>query len=306
LDAFEGWIRAMPPDRRGRAPTLVVNVADEGAALVAARLSDWRGTVVRVNLAPDDEPGAGSPGRGQTKVAGVDLQGRLVATSTGTDHLEVEGSLLVGQPGATSVSEGTSALRMALPLAGRHNAADALCVAAAAAVLDVDWPVIATGIASFRGVGRRLEVKGEPDGVLVLDDYAHHPSAIRATLAAVRARHPGRPIWAVCEPLTYHRTAAMLDDFAEVLAAADHAVIADIWAGRDPDRTVASAERLAAAISSRSTSTAIATGTPEATADRLADLVRPGDVVLVMGGGRSYVIADRLVERLGQRGTARS
>jgi UDP-N-acetylmuramate--alanine ligase len=98
----------------------------------------------------------------------------------------------------------------------------------------------------------------------------------------------------------------MLDDFADVLADADHALIADIWAGRDPDRTVASAEGLAAAISARSATPAIATGTPEATADRLADLVRPGDIVLVMGGGRSYVIADRLVERLGQRTDAPS
>ena len=158
------------------------------------------------------------------------------------------------------------------------------------------------GIERFHGVARRLEVKGEPGGVLVLDDYGHHPSAIRATLATVRARYPGRPIWAVYEPLTYHRTAAMLDAFADVLATADHAVIADIWAGRDPDRTIVSAAELAAAISMRSASPALATGSPEATADQLADVVRPGDVVLVMGGGRSYVIADRLVQRLNARG----
>ncbi len=91
----------------------------------------------------------------------------------------------------------------------------------------------------------------------------------------------------------------MLDAFADVLSTADHAVIADIWAGRDPDQTIASAAGLAAAISARAPVPALATGSPEATADRLADLVRPGDVVLVMGGGRSYVIAERLVERPG-------
>jgi UDP-N-acetylmuramate--alanine ligase len=135
----------------------------------------------------------------------------------------------------------------------------------------------------------------------VLDDYGHHPSAIRATLAAVRSRHPGRPVWAVYEPLTFHRTAAMIEDFADVLATADRAVIADIWAGRDPDRSVASAERLAAAITQRGGPAALATGSPEATAATLAGLVRPGDVVLVMGGGRSYVIAEQLVERLAGR-----
>ena len=76
---------------------------------------------------------------------------------------------------------------------------------------------------------------------MVYDDYGHHPTAIRATLAAVRQREPGRRIWAVYEPLTYHRTAALLDDFAEALATADAVAIADIWAGRDPDTTIASA-----------------------------------------------------------------
>jgi UDP-N-acetylmuramate--alanine ligase len=118
-------------------------------------------------------------------------------------------------------------------------------------------------------------------------------------MAAVRERHPGRRLWAVYEPLTYHRTAAMLEAFADVLARADRAVIADIWAGRDPDTTITSAAALAAAISARGSAPAVASGSVEATADMLAAEVAPGDVVLVMGGGRSYVIAERLVEALG-------
>ena len=90
-------------------------------------------------------------------------------------------------------------------------------------------------------MGRRLERKGEAGGVVVYDDYAHHPTAIRETLRAIRQREPGRPVWAVYEPLTYHRTAALLDDFADVLATADAVAIADIWAGRDPDTTITSA-----------------------------------------------------------------
>ena len=135
----------------------------------------------------------------------------------------------------------------------------------------------------------------------MLDDYGHHPTAIRATLDAVRQRYPGRRLWAVYEPLTFHRTAAMLDDFARVLATADRAVIADIWANRDPDTTITSAQALADAISTRVGGAwrATAPGSPEMTADYLASAVAPGDVVLVMGGGRSYVIAARLVELLG-------
>ena len=114
----------------------------------------------------------------------------------------------------------------------------------------------------FGGVGRRLERKGEAAGVVVYDDYGHHPTAIRETLAAVRQREPGRRVWAVYEPLTYHRTAALLDAFAEALAAADAVAIADIWAGRDPDTTVSSAAGLAAAVAARNP--AIPVGAPGA------------------------------------------
>jgi UDP-N-acetylmuramate--alanine ligase len=91
----------------------------------------------------------------------------------------------------------------------------------------------------------------------------------------------------------------MLDQFARVLAdGADHVLIADIWAGRDTDTTVTSSAALADAVGARGGAPAEASGSVEATADRLAGMVEPGDVVLVMGGGRSYVIAERLVELL--------
>ncbi len=288
LAAFDGWIRAMVPGPDGP-PTLIVNVADAGARQVADGLDDWPGTRVRVALEPsEDERAAMRPSDPEHVLGGVDVIGRLVPSATGWDTLEVRGSL-------------TGDLRLPMPLAGRHNAADALCVAAAAAVLRVPGSAIEAAVGSFGGVGRRMEVKGEPGGVLVIDDYGHHPSAIRATLEAVRDAYPGRPVWAVYEPLTFHRTAAMLDAFADVLSTADHAVIADIWAGRDPDQTIVSPADLVAAISARASVPALATGSPEATADRLVELVRPGDVVLVMGGGRSYVIAERLVEGLAAR-----
>jgi UDP-N-acetylmuramate--alanine ligase len=288
LAAFDVWIRTMAPGPAGP-PTLIVNVADPGARHVADGLDDWPGTRVRVALEPAEDRRDGTlPGDPERDLDGAEVLGRLVTSASGQDTLEVRGSL-------------TGELRLQMPLAGRHNAADALCVAAAAAVLGVPAASIESAVGSFAGVGRRMEVKGEPGGVVVIDDYGHHPSAIRATLAAVRGAYPGRPVWAVYEPLTFHRTAAMLDAFADVLSQADHAVIADIWAGRDRDQTVVSAADLAAAISARAPIPALATGSPEATADRLVDLVRPGDVVLVMGGGRSYVIAERLVERLAAR-----
>ena len=107
---------------------------------------------------------------------------------------------------------------------------------------------------------------------MVYDDYGHHPTAIRETLAAVRQREPGRRVWAVYEPLTYHRTAAMLDAFADVLAEADAVAIADIWAGRDPDTTITSAAALADAVAARRpTIPVFAPGDVDATAAALAE-----------------------------------
>ena len=269
LDVFAGWLRAPGADRR----ILVANVADAGVGRLVTRLSDWPGRLVTVALDPEHATGV--------PPAAADVRGRLAGGA-----LTLEG---IGPAPLTSV----------MPLPGRHNAANALCVAAAADQLGIPPGTIAAGLSSFAGVGRRLEVKGEPRGVLVLDDYGHHPTAIAATLASVRARYPGRRVWAVYEPLTYHRTAAMLDAFADVLATADEAVVAAIWAGRDPDTTITSAAALAAAIRGRGGAPAAAPGSVEETADWLAARVRPGDVVLVMGGGRSYVIADRLVAALG-------
>jgi len=175
-------------------------------------------------------------------------------------------------------------------------------VAGAALVLGQRAASIRDGLATFPGVGRRLERKGEAAGVVVYDDYGHHPTAIRETLRAVRQREPGRRVWAVYEPLTYHRTAALLDDFAESLATADAVAIADIWAGRDPDTTIASAAGLAEAVAGARPGLEVAApGSVEETAGWLARHVRPGDAVLVMGGGQSYRIGELLLEHLVER-----
>ncbi len=266
VDAFAAWL-----DGPGAADrTVIVNVGDGGARRVIERLRTAPKRLVTTALSP-----------GRADVIGIDHGGSMTVTGLGAAH--------------------DVTIRTTLGLAGRHNAANALLVAVAASELGVESQLIAEGLATFTGVGRRLELKGEPSGIAVLDDYAHHPTAIAATLEAVRATYPGRPVWAVYEPLTYHRTAAFLDVFATVLATADHAVIADIWAGRDPDTTISSAAALADAVSRRSREPATAPGSVEATADHLLERVRPGDVVLVMGGGRSYVIAERLVAGLAER-----
>jgi UDP-N-acetylmuramate--alanine ligase len=268
VEAFAAWLTAVP------AATLVANVGDPGAAELVDRLGARRGRVIRAALS------------GATRESRLDAAAAIGRTSP--DGTEVSIRLPSG-----------ANIEVALPTAGSHNVANALLVAATAEVLGLEPPRIGLALRDFPGVGRRLERKGEARGVAVYDDYGHHPTAIRATIEAVRQREPGRRLWTACEPLTFHRTAALLDQLAGALAEADGVAVADIWAGRDPDRTIASSAGLAAATASLVPGRPVeATGDATATADWLAARVAPGDVVLVMGGGHSYRIADRLLERL--------
>jgi UDP-N-acetylmuramate--alanine ligase len=294
IGAFASWIQVAAGD--GSAPpVLVANVADPGAeTLIRGVAPAWPGRLVVTAVVDVARQRVAGYAKGLAEAYATPggpaavLIGRVVRASPDGTTVEVLGRSVVDEP-----------MTVHIGAAGRHNVANALEVVASARALGLDAGTALDGLASFRGVGRRLERKGEARGVVVYDDYGHHPTAIRATLAAVRQREPGRRIWAVYEPLTFHRTAALLDAFATALAAADAVAIADIWAGRDPDTTIASAEGLANAVAARRPGIEVAApGSVEATAAWLADRVRPGDAVLVMGGGRSYRIGELLLERL--------
>jgi UDP-N-acetylmuramate--alanine ligase len=287
-DTVARWLRGMPDGG-----VILANVGDPGVREVIDAIRDRRIAVTAVALT-DTDPRRGGHLRGLAEghatVAGpaTPLLGRVLAADRDGTLLELHGLDPLGGP-----------VEVRLPTAGRHNAANALVVAGAAVRLGVPSEAIVRGLATFPGVGRRLERKGEAAGVVVYDDYGHHPTAIRATIEAIRQREPGRRVWAVYEPLTYHRTAALASEFADALATADAVVVADIWAGRDPDTTIASAAGLAESVARlRPDITVGAPGAVEATADWLADHVRAGDAVLVMGGGHSYRIATGLLRRL--------
>ncbi len=285
VDSIASWVERF--DRAGDPPVLVANAGDHGVRRLLERLADWRGRLTTVELV------GGSVGERQDQRLVTALGparrivGRIIASDTGGEDLLVDG---IEEERATPAR---------INLVGSHMAVDGLVALAVALEIGVGSAQAIRSLATFAGVGRRLELKGDISGIVVLDDYGHHPTAIRATFEAVRQRYPGRPIWAVYEPLTFHRTAAMLDAFADVLATADRVAIVDIWAVRDLDTTSVSAEDLARATRARGTP-ALASGSPEASAERLAELVEPGDVVVVMGGGRSYVVAERLAELLAQ------
>jgi UDP-N-acetylmuramate--alanine ligase len=296
--AFEAWIRQFgdlaPTGGGGATPTLVANATDAGVLELLPRLADWPGRLLLTAVLDGDAALAQT--RRRDLASTFQTAAGPASVLVGRYGVDVGGAARLTLQGLPSHDGETAHLR----LIGRHNADDGLAAAGAALAYGADPAAILEGLATFAGVGRRFELKGDVAGVVVLDDYGHHPTAIAATFEAVALRYPGRRLWAVYEPLTYHRTAVMIEAFAAVLARADRVAIADIYAGRDPDTTIASAAGLARAVEGRGTP-AIAPGSVEATADALGAAVEPGDVVLVLGGGRSSVIAERLVALLAAR-----
>lgn len=192
---------------------------------------------------------------------------------------------------------------VALQVPGQHNVRNALAALAVADLLGLNLDQAAAALAAFRGTGRRFELRGEAAGVTVIDDYAHHPTEIRATLAAARARFPGRRIWAVWQPHTYSRTRTLFADFVRAFADADAVVVTEVFAAREPApadgfsaRQVVEAMQLAHS------------GVPQpepyfapdlASAARLLlDHLRPGDVVLVLSAGDADRLSGQLLDVL--------
>jgi UDP-N-acetylmuramate: L-alanyl-gamma-D-glutamyl-meso-diaminopimelate ligase len=187
-----------------------------------------------------------------------------------------------------------------MPVAGRHNVLDALAAIALAYGRGVECEAIERAFASFQSVRRRMEIKGEANGILVVEDFAHHPTAIRLTLEAARTRWPGRRIWAAIEPRSNTmRRKVFQDALPEALAIADGVLIGPVNRAQllsDEDRLSPDAiaenpcERMAAR-RRRSPSAA-------AIADYLAESANPGDLVMVMSNGSFDGLCLKLLEKL--------
>jgi UDP-N-acetylmuramate--alanine ligase len=182
---------------------------------------------------------------------------------------------------------------------GVHNVKNALAALAVAHWLDVPVAQAADSLAAFTGAGRRFEIKGEGGGVLVVDDYAHHPTEIRATLAAARACYPGRHIWAVFQPHTYSRTRALLSDFAAAFADADHVVVVDIFPARETDDGSVSSRDIVGRMEHPN---ARYIGALDGAADFIVDHIRSGDVLITLGAGDGYRVGEIVIDRLRSRG----
>jgi UDP-N-acetylmuramate--alanine ligase len=185
---------------------------------------------------------------------------------------------------------------LALAVPGRHNLLNALAAVAVGMELGLSFERVASGLKDFRGAERRFDVRGEPAGILVVDDYGHHPTEIAAVLAA--ARTLGRRIVVAFQPHRYSRTASLMDAFGPALAGADHIVLTDIYpAGEEPIAGVTLATLGAAIRGSVSAPVDLVAGLDDVV-PAIVRVARAGDVVITLGAGSIGTVADRLVETL--------
>lgn len=181
-----------------------------------------------------------------------------------------------------------------LKVPGIHNVSNALASIALARYLGLPDETIFSGLAGFTGTDRRFQYKGTRDGVTIIDDYAHHPTEIEATLRAAE-NYPHKTIWCVFQPHTYTRTKALMPEFAKALTLADHVVLAEIYAARETDTLGISSKDLRDQI--------LALGTPceyfssfEEIEEHLKKQCTQGDLLITMGAGDVVMIGEKLLE----------
>jgi UDP-N-acetylmuramate--alanine ligase len=195
------------------------------------------------------------------------------------------------------VSKTSVPVKVSLQVPGEHNVRNALAVLAIVGVLGVSRRKAAKALGEFTGTGRRFQLRGEMHGISVFDDYAHHPTEIKATLAGARARYPERRIWAVWQPHTYSRTQTLFLDFARAFKDADEVIVTEVYAAREAKQDFTSAEIVSAMphLSARYLATL-----PEVTRYLLEHLQR-GDVVIVLSAGDADQVCVDVLKGLQER-----
>ena len=193
------------------------------------------------------------------------------------------------------VKNGQNVAHLALAVGGEHNVYNALAAIAVADILGVPAETIQTGLASFHGTDRRFEYKGEVGGVTIIDDYAHHPTEITATLTAAE-KYPHKHLWCVFQPHTYSRTKAFLDDFAEVLSMADVIVLADIFAAREQNTFGVSSKDILERLTAKGKDAHYFPSFEEIE-KFLSEKCINGDLLITMGAGNVVSIGEDLVNK---------
>lgn len=200
-----------------------------------------------------------------------------------------------GEASFDLLRHGTLTDRIELSVNGDHNVSNALAAIAAADLLNVPSGAVKDGLRSFYGTDRRFELKGTVNGVTVIDDYAHHPTEIRASLAAAK-NYPHREIWCIFQPHTYTRTKALFQDFVDVLGTAGHVIMADIYAARETDTLGISSADIAAALKENGCDAYYFSSFREIE-DFCVRTCQTGDLLITMGAGDVVNIGEELLKR---------
>jgi UDP-N-acetylmuramate--alanine ligase len=197
----------------------------------------------------------------------------------------------------TVTHRGRSLGILSLRLLGRHSATNALAAVAVAEELEIPFTRVADALADFTGIHRRFEVKGEARGVMVIDDYGHHPAEVRATVGAIRDSLK-RPLTVIFQPHRFSRTQDLFDDFITAFDGADRLILTDIYAAGEDAIAGVSSEALYHAIKKKGHLEVEYIAAKDAIAGPLSQTLRDGDIVLTLGAGDVYKVGEALVAAL--------
>lgn len=195
-----------------------------------------------------------------------------------------------GFPSFTAYYKGEEYGRFNLSVPGEHNVLNALSAIACSYFLGIDKDVAAASLKSFTGTHRRFEKKGEKNGVVVIDDYAHHPAEIIATIKAAK-NYPHKRIFCVFQPHTYTRTYTLFEDFAKAFNGVDKLILTDIYAAREKDTGLVSSTKLCEAVKNNGVN-AIHISSFKEIVENLSNELKEGDVLITMGAGDVYLVGE--------------
>ena len=196
--------------------------------------------------------------------------------------------------------------RVTLHIPGRHTIYNSLATIGVGLELEIDFAVIAGALASFGGVQRRLDIKGEAEGILVVDDYGHHPTEIRATLDAVREGWPERRLVVAFQPHRYTRTKALFDDFKIAFHRADVLYLTDIYAASESPLEGVTTAALVEAVKKHGQKEVRYVPEVENLAPELSEYLQPGDLLLTLGAGNIVATGEELLQLLQKDATGKA
>jgi UDP-N-acetylmuramate--alanine ligase len=262
--AFMDFLQLLPGNG-----TLVACAEDTGAYALLTKAEKMGKTVLAYGFKPTSSDGR--------------------ATETYTSLLSVNGK--GGFTFSASVLGKPAMVELQVP--GKHNILNALAALTVTELLGLPLTEAAQALGQFSGTGRRFEVRGEADEVIVIDDYAHHPTEIQATLAAARARYPRSPLWVVWQPHTYSRTKMLMEEFANSFGNADEVIVTEVYPAREPKQDFSSKQVVEAMHRPAHFIAELAE-----VSNYLNTHLRPGDVLLVLSAGDADQVSTKVLAHL--------